>query len=216
VNPYVVLGIPKEATPEQVKKAYRKKAMKSHPDRGGDVKVFQEVQLAYDVLSDEERRANYDRTGDLGAQADNSFLQVVVILNNTLGACIQECAKGYGKPEEIDLVDWMRRKVQASLDAIRENKGSCKASIDAIMRAQNRFLVKGEAQNVLEDMLAQGKRESEAILEDCKKKEEICLKALAFLKDCRYLFTPAKATMSKWAHIAIQFKTLSGGTSAST
>jgi DnaJ-class molecular chaperone len=49
-----------EASQEEIKKAYRNKAKQHHPDKGGDEAVFKEIQLAYDVLSDEEKRARYD------------------------------------------------------------------------------------------------------------------------------------------------------------
>jgi curved DNA-binding protein len=57
---YQTLGIDKNATPDEIKKAYRKLASATHPDKGGDTKKFQEIQAAYAVLSDEEKRAQYD------------------------------------------------------------------------------------------------------------------------------------------------------------
>jgi len=57
---YQILGVSKNASQEDIKKAYRKLASKHHPDRGGDTKKFQEIQVAYDVLSDSQRRAEYD------------------------------------------------------------------------------------------------------------------------------------------------------------
>ena len=46
---YEVLGVEKNATPDQIKKAYRKLAVKNHPDKGGDPEVFKEIQQAHDV-----------------------------------------------------------------------------------------------------------------------------------------------------------------------
>lgn len=57
---YQELGVDKTASPEQIKKAYRKKAMDHHPDRGGDEASFASVALAYRVLSDSEKRKKYD------------------------------------------------------------------------------------------------------------------------------------------------------------
>lgn len=57
---YETLGVPKGASDEEIKKAYRKLAMKYHPDRGGDTAKFKEVEEAYRVLSDAEARAEYD------------------------------------------------------------------------------------------------------------------------------------------------------------
>lgn len=57
---YATLGVAKNATPDEIKKAYRKLASQHHPDKGGDKAKFQEVQTAYDILSDTEKRKQYD------------------------------------------------------------------------------------------------------------------------------------------------------------
>lgn len=57
---YTTLGVSKTATPEEIKKAFRKLASQHHPDKGGDTKKFQEIQAAYDVLSDPAKRQQYD------------------------------------------------------------------------------------------------------------------------------------------------------------
>jgi molecular chaperone DnaJ len=79
-DPYEVLGVPRQATATEIKSAYRKLALEHHPDRNpGDRTAedkFKEVSLAYAVLGDEDKRAQYDRFGGLtsdlpfGSEAD--------------------------------------------------------------------------------------------------------------------------------------------------
>ena len=57
---YQILGINENASQDEIKKAYKKLAMKNHPDRGGDTKTFQEISQAYDTLGDDQKRQQYD------------------------------------------------------------------------------------------------------------------------------------------------------------
>ena len=63
---YEVLGLKKDASADDIKKAYRKLAMKHHPDKGGDEETFKEITEANEILSDPEKRSNYDRFGHDG------------------------------------------------------------------------------------------------------------------------------------------------------
>lgn len=57
---YAILGVTKNSSPEEIKKAYRKLASQHHPDKGGDKVMFQKVQEAYSTLSDPEKKQQYD------------------------------------------------------------------------------------------------------------------------------------------------------------
>jgi curved DNA-binding protein len=60
---YSVLSVPRTASAEEIKRAYRRLASQHHPDRGGNTKQFQEIQSAYNVLGDAQRRQEYDSGG---------------------------------------------------------------------------------------------------------------------------------------------------------
>ena len=60
------MGVSKNATPDEIRKAHRKLVIKLHPDKGGDPEKFKEMQNAYEVLSDPKKREIYDRYGEEG------------------------------------------------------------------------------------------------------------------------------------------------------
>jgi len=73
---YEVLGVPKNASEDEIKKAYRKLAMKHHPDRNpekGAEESFKEAKEAYEILSDAKKRAAYDQFGHAGVDASAGF-----------------------------------------------------------------------------------------------------------------------------------------------
>jgi len=63
---YEILGVSKTATKEELKKAFHKLAHAHHPDKGGDAEKFKEINEAYQTLSDDSKRAQYDRFGSAG------------------------------------------------------------------------------------------------------------------------------------------------------
>lgn len=63
---YEVLGVSKNASADELKKAYRRLAVQHHPDRGGDEANFREINEAYEVLKDEAKRKRYDQFGHAG------------------------------------------------------------------------------------------------------------------------------------------------------
>lgn len=74
---YDILGVSKSASKDEIKKAYRKTALKYHPDRNPDDKeaeeMFKEAAEAYEVLSDEDKKARYDRFGHAGVNGQGGF-----------------------------------------------------------------------------------------------------------------------------------------------
>lgn len=93
---YAILGVPKDATAEVIKKAYRKLALKFHPDKNpGDKKAeekFKEITEAYAVLSDPEKRRQYDQFGEAGFH--QRFSQEDIYRNFDVGDIFREFGFG--------------------------------------------------------------------------------------------------------------------------
>ena len=68
---YTILGLSREASEDDIKKAYRKLVLKAHPDKGGDAEEFKKISEAYAVLSDSEKKETYDKYGKEGLNASN-------------------------------------------------------------------------------------------------------------------------------------------------
>lgn len=66
---YDILGVTKASSQQEIKKAYRKLALKNHPDKGGNEEDFKEISKAYEVLSDEKQKDIYDMYGEEGVSA---------------------------------------------------------------------------------------------------------------------------------------------------
>lgn len=132
IDPYTILGVDKEATSSQITSAYRKAALKCHPDKVSDSEKdaahskFQEVAFAYAILSDERRRKRYDTTGRTEESLDiedddfnwtdffrNQYKDIVTVEK------INDFARSYkGSEEEREHVLRAYEKVKGNMDRL--------------------------------------------------------------------------------------------------
>src|SRR3989344_809807 len=107
---YEVLGVQKSASQDEIKKAFHKLAHKYHPDKGGDEKKFKEINEAYQVLSDQQKRAQYDQFGRVLKETTEKISLTKQILCQRCqgngaepGTKIKECfsCRGSGQVQQV-------------------------------------------------------------------------------------------------------------------
>lgn len=143
MDPYADLGVPRNADGKTIKRAYRKRVMKEHPDRGGSEEGFKRLQLAYDVLSDPARKDKYDRTGDSGI--DQAAQQAFAELASMFVLLAQQCDPDHQDLKAL-LVQNVRQQILAHDQAITNQK----ATIAKMERAAKRVRKKSGGENLVE------------------------------------------------------------------
>ena len=104
---YNVLGVDRKAEHDEIKRAWRIRAQAAHPDReGGDEARFKEVQLAYEVLSDPERRKKYDDTGLV--EGEGTSIRVMAMQSISSLAVELSQVEGFAGNPLVELVNKMR------------------------------------------------------------------------------------------------------------
>jgi curved DNA-binding protein CbpA len=107
IDPYVMLGIDRDAGEQAIRSAWRKAAKTSHPDAGGDAEHFGKLQAAYDLLKDPVRRRVYDDTGYDPQLADPKDIEGVLMLEKLVNDIILD----EREPGSFDPVAAIRRKL---------------------------------------------------------------------------------------------------------
>lgn len=183
MNPYEILDVEPKATVIQIKAAYRKRSAETHPDteKGSETK-FQEVRKAYDILSNEDRRERYDRTG----RTDDIKVTPKVIQNmveQTVTAIINA-----ERPDgTTDDPTWENIKqkviltIKSSRRELEANIRNCRKKLNRLENLAKRFKSKTEADPIGDAFAVQRKTITEELhkfqdgLELSMKTEEVFL-----------------------------------------
>lgn len=203
MNPYEILGIKSDATAEQIKRAHRKKSMRTHPDHGGAREDFEAVQKSYEVLSDPERRAHYDRTGEiLGEARDETVRILMTTLSGAFMQVLQAIAAEKQSVENCLFIASMQNALDASIKSIDDARiGNVKAKA-IFEKMVGRFSVSdGEKPNYLEDILRARIEEVRRHMEQLDSEVARFKMAKQYLADCRYRNDPQTmmATLGLWS-----------------
>lgn len=188
---YKTLGVRRNATPAQIAKKYRDKAKAchpdTHPDDPGAAEKFKEIQRAFSVLSDPERRARYDATGDASTNLpDNVGAEAIECLRSVMHSILQRIVASGGNPSHKDIVILMRDSISGSLLDARLSVGNFEKSKAAIQDAASRFEVEPGHVNLLAGLALGPIGAIDEQIASLKKQTACQERALAMLKFYSY------------------------------
>lgn len=146
-NLYDELGVNKNATQEEIKKAFRDQAKENHTDRGGDNDKMVAINKAYSVLKDPHRRKYYDETGE---QEETPFDQKFFALVQDIFVKIASEEKFI---ETVDLIDKFKGYVSMVLQQQNEQKKDLISKIDKLKKVLTRLTVKNGKNNHISGIL---------------------------------------------------------------
>lgn len=179
-NLYEVLGLDKAASFDDIKAAYRKLAMKHHPDRGGDRQTFQQVQEAYEVLSDVEKRKRYDETG----QARQTGPSIQDLARNSLRELLLEAIKHVNAKTD-DLLSSMHRILTNEQGNIVRMIGGAERQIARNNEVKGRLKVK-EGEDLLSGMLDHDSKGQQHIIGQLEESKKLINEMRSILKRYEY------------------------------
>lgn len=192
---YDALGIDKSADAAMIKRAYRKAAKKAHPDAGGSVEKFALITLAHDCLSDPDRRARYDQTGDAGEKPALDTQQAQA-LNAAMDAIQRVLAVAEQKNFPIEQVDVLgdaiktisNQRQQMAMEIAKQEANASKME-----RLAKRFKAKRGKQDRIGPMLLAQAAGQRHIVEQNQRSMQTLKMATDVLRDHEFSMEPRNA-----------------------
>lgn len=184
MNPYEILDLPRDCTTAEVRRAYRKLAQQHHPDKGGDAEQFARLKLAHDILTDLDRRARFDATGDASETSpDNSLVEVLSFLSIAMQTAV---VSQYECITQADLIALMRGHLQGAAANARQESQSISRAIAVWGDVAKRVTAKRGKPNHLQTMCRANIQTLEQRLKDNERRIETITKALDMLADFKF------------------------------
>ena len=177
---YDDLGLSPRCTFDEIKQRYRALAQQHHPDKGGDENVFKKIKLAYEVLSDPSRRAEYDATGKI--QEDIPIrTEALQELAGLVTHAIEKI-----NPDHDDLIFVMKRELNENIIQSKKNIITCNGYIIKLNKILKKVNRKTEGDNFIKSIIEEQVRMREGELKNFNHRIEVCNYMIELLEDYYY------------------------------
>lgn len=179
---YDILGVARDATPDQIRKAYKTKASAAHPDRrGGDDSAMAAVNAARDCLMDAQRRLRYDATG-ADEPTDSIEEEAKAALTTIFDEAIESDAP--------DLVHFVRQKLEITERQLTSGVQNREQRVRILTKRRDRVKAKG-ATNIAHILIDRKIQTAQAEVAHMKRGVEVMRAARALATDYEYVPEPA-------------------------
>lgn len=184
---YDDLEVKRDASPSEIKSAYRRLAKRHHPDKGGDVKQFQIVQHAYDILSDSSRRKQYDETG-----AEAAELSLDKFAKQQFMALVLQAVEQAPSVDHDDLCAFVTNVINQGIPKADQEVQKIERKLSRLESARKRFKrrKKREGLDLVEAVIAQQITAAQGALVAAKRNRELGDKLLEMIKEYSYKTDP--------------------------
>lgn len=183
MNLYEELELPRDCTAEQIKNQYRALAQRHHPDKGGDIEKFRTIKFAYEVLSDPERKAEYDATGYI---RDHRDIQQEAVGN--LSKIFHNVVSNID-PVENNLIEIMKNETRNLKNLILQDQETCIRYIKNLEIVREKIKLKKEdEENVILNFVNNQIETRNNELKTFKKRAEVTDLMLHILENYHYGF----------------------------
>ena len=144
---YEILGVERDATFKEIKQAFRRLSMRIHPDRGGTTEEFQEAKMAYECLSNANRREAYDRTGNDSGEVVDTASKARAALAELFSQVITN------PPQNMDIVDAAKKFLHGKVKELDKELDKSVRDEAKFMKMAGKAVKKGKGVNILKAVI---------------------------------------------------------------
>lgn len=183
-DPYDTIGVPKDASQNEIKDVFRKKAKKAHPDLGGSDAKCMALTLAYAIIGNPDKRAHYDLTGE-EKKATNDNACAVELLVGLFKGLLGDVING----QPFNVIEEMRTRLEGTNDMSADRARNGKAQLRNLKRLEKKLKHKSDkTPDFLSPVYLTMYRELETQIEEAEEEVRIGKIALERLKEYGFDF----------------------------